>query len=301
MGIHTKEFGEVAWFKESLLPVHWYELLNAMSSNAGNILVSGNFRDIYGYKIGDVLSYYNKNGDSVRGIISGFVDYWPTYAPYTRTKGADGIYKQSDHFLIVANLAQLQSAWGITPYQVWIKAKDSTQFMYDYANESGTQFVMFEDRTAALVTQKNDPIFQGTNGILTIGFIIVLLLCAVGFLIYWILSIQSRTLQFGIFRAMGMSGREVLGMLVNEQIFISGTSICGGVLVGHLAAEWFVPLIQIAYSSADRVLPLEIISSSQDYIRLGGVIGLMICVCMIILGVLISKIKITQALKLGED
>ncbi len=301
MGIHTKEFGEVAWFKESLLSVHWYELLNAMSANVGNILVSGNFRDLYGYKVGDVLSYNNKNGDSVRGVISGFVDYWPTYAPYTRTKGMDGIYKQSDHFLIVANLAQLQSAWGITPYQVWIKVKDSTQFIYDYANESGTQFIMFKDRAAELVTQKNDPVFQGTNGILTIGFIIVLLLCAVGFLIYWILSIQSRTLQFGIFRAMGMSGREVLGMLVNEQIFISGTSICGGVLVGHLAAKWFVPLIQIAYSSADRVLPLEIISNSQDYFRLGAMIGLMICVCMIVLGILISRIKITQALKLGED
>ena len=148
---------------------------------------------------------------------------------------------------------------------------------------------------------KNEPVFQGTNGILTIGFIIVLLLCAAGFLIYWILSIQSRTLQFGIFRAMGMSGREVLGMLAIEQLFISGTSICGGVLTGRIASKLFVPLIQIAYSSADRVLPLEIISENSDFVRLGLVIGLMIVLCMAVLGVLISKIKITQALKLGED
>ena len=44
--------------------------------------------------------------------------------------------------------------------------------------------------------QKNDPVLQGTNGILTVGFIVVLLLCTVGFLIYWILSIQSRALLF---------------------------------------------------------------------------------------------------------
>ena len=90
-------------------------------------------------------------------------------------------------------------------------------------------------------------------------------------------------------------------MLVVEQIFISGTSIAGGVLVGQLVSKLFVPLIQIAYSTAERSIPLEIIDTASDYMRLGVVIGLMVVVCMIVLGVLISKIKITQALKLGED
>jgi putative ABC transport system permease protein len=144
-------------------------------------------------------------------------------------------------------------------------------------------------------------VFQGTNGILTIGFIIVLVLCCAGFLIYWILSIQSRTLQFGIYRAMGMSQGEVLSMLINEQFFISGISIAAGVLVGLVSSKLFVPLIQIAYSASDKVIPLEIISSTSDFIRLGSVIGIMLVICMVILGMLISKIRISQALKLGED
>ena len=128
-----------------------------------------------------------------------------------------------------------------------------------------------------------------------------MLLCITGFLIYWILSIQSRTLQFGIFRAMGMSMGEVLSMLVNEQIFITGISIGAGILVGMLTSRLFVPLIQIAYSSADQVIPLEIISERSDTLRLFAVIGPAILICMFILGWLISKIKISQALKLGED
>jgi putative ABC transport system permease protein len=48
-------------------------------------------------------------------------------------------------------------------------------------------------------------------------------------------------------------------------------------------------------------MPLEIISESGDFVRLGVVIGLMIVACMAILGVLISRIRISQALKLGED
>lgn len=301
MGIHTKEFGETAWFKESLLPAHWYNYLNAISQNSRAILVSSNFKQIYGCKVGDVLNYTGRDGDVMKGIIYGFVDYWPSYAPVTLTKGKDGLYSESEHFLIVAHLSQLQSSWGVKPYQVWIRAKDSTQFIYDYAEESQTKYAVFLDSASELIRLKNDPIFQGTNGILTIGFICVLLLCITGFLIYWILSIQSRTLQFGIFRAMGMSMREILTMLVNEQIFITGVSIASGIVVGILASKLFIPLIQIAYSSADQVIPLEIVSDTGDYVRLFTVIGLAILICMFILGWLISKIKISQALKLGED
>lgn len=301
MGIHTKEFGETAWFKESLLPVHWYEYLNAISQNARAILVSSNFQSLYGYEVGDVLSYTNGRGDSMRGIIYGFVDYWPSYAPVTRSKSNDGLYKETDNFLIVAHLSQLQSSWGVMPYQIWIKAEDSTQFLYDFADAAEIKYSVFSDAAAELIDLKNDPIFQGTNGILTIGFICVLLLCITGFLIYWILSIQSRTLQFGIFRAMGMSMGEILAMLVNEQFFITGVSIAAGILVGMLTCRLFIPLIQIAYTTSDQMIPLEIISDGSDYIRLFTVVGLAILICMIILGWLISKIKISQALKLGED
>lgn len=301
MGIHTKEFGETAWFKEELLPLHQNEYLNAISQNSQAILASSNFHEIYGYEIGDILTYTNERGDSLRGIIYGFVDYWPSYAPVLRVQGSDGVYKETDQFLIVAHLAQLQSTMGVTPYQVWIDAEDSTQFIYDYAAQTETSYEIFKDSAAQLIEVKNDPVFQGINGILTIGFICVLLLCSMGFLIYWILSIQSRTLQFGIFRAMGMTMREVFTMLVNEQVFITGVSIGAGILVGVITSKLFVPLIQIAYTSADQIIPLEIISETSDYVRLFTVIGVVILICMGVLGGLISKIKIAQALKLGED
>ena len=86
-----------------------------------------------------------------------------------------------------------------------------------------------------------------------------------------------------------MSKGEILSMLVNEQFFISGASIAAGVAVGQIGSKLFVQLIQIAYSSADKVIPLEIISASGDYVRLGAVIGLMIVVCMAVLAVLKKK------------
>jgi len=301
MGIHTKEFGEIAWYKDSLSDVHWYHYLNAMSKNSRAVLVSKNFADNYKYKLGDSISYRNADNETIRGIIYGFVDYFPGFQPVTYTKGTDGLYRETENYLVVAHLQQVQSSWGVQPYQVWVKNRDSSAYLYDFAETTQDGFSTFDDVSAMMVEKKNDPILQGTNGILTVGFIVVLLLCSVGFLIFWILSIQSRSLLFGIFRAMGMSMREVFTMLINEQVFISGISIAVGALVGKMTAVLYMPLIQLAYAASDNALPLELISHSSDSIRLFAVIGMVMLVCMFILGVLISRMKVTQALKLGED
>ncbi len=301
MGIHTKTFGETAWLKDGLLKSHFYEYLNAMATHSRAVLLSRNFETNYKLKLGDAIYYKNASGDSARGIIYGFVDYWPGYQPVTYTRGSDGVYRATENFLIVANLSQLQAYWGVLPYEIWIKAEDSTQFIYDFAEEKELYFKEFKDTAAEIVALKNDPVFQGTNGILTVGFIVVLILCSVGFLIYWILSIKSRALQFGIYRAMGMSMREIITMLLCEQVFISGTSIATGAVVGWLTSGLYMPLIQMAYATYDSALPLKVICEQSDMTRLLTIVGAVIMVCMLILGWLISRMKIAQALKLGED
>ncbi len=301
IGINTREFGETAWFDESLLPEHWYNYLNAMSQNSNAILVSSNFKTNYGYKIGDVITIRFTGKESFRGIIYGFVDYWPGYSSTVYSKDYDGLYTNSDNYLVVTNLSTMQKTWGIRPYQVWIKATDSTEFVYDMIKEYNIETTKLVDTSAELVKHKNDAVLQGTNGLLTVGFIVALVLCTVGFLIYWILSIRSRELQFGIFRAMGMSMNEIIVMLLNEHLFISGTSIIAGVIVGLLASKLFMPLIQIAYSSVDYALPLRVVNESSDGIRLAVIIGLMVIICLAILAWIIRSMKIAQALKLGED
>ncbi|MDD6175108.1 MAG: ABC transporter permease [Firmicutes bacterium] len=301
MGIDTKEFGETANFKTSLMSVHWYSYLNAISQDPRGILVSSSFRDEKGYSLGDVLSYTDSGGTTLYGVIYGFVDYWPAFTPRTVALTSTGESVETTNYLIVANLSQLQASCGVRPYQIWMKMEGSSQPVYDFAQERGIRFSVFRDTAADLISLKNDPVFQGTNGVLTADFIIVLLLCMVGFLIYWILSIRSRELQFGIFRAMGLSMREIISMLTGEQLLISGSSILIGIVTGILATKLYLPLIQIAYSPVDQVLPIEMISNSGDAVRLFTVIAVMIICCMVILAWLISKIRIAQALKLGED
>ncbi len=295
MGIHTKEFGQVANLKDDLMTEHWYHYLNSLSRNMQGLLVSTSFRDELGYELGDTIRFGQSDTTVVTGFICGFVDFWPAMTP--PFAGESGV-----SYFIVANLSNLQKQWGAMPYEIWMKNKgEDSQYIYDFLEEEPLDLDKFIDTDADIVELKNKPELQATNGILTVGFIVILVLCSVGFLIYWIISIQSRALQFGIFRAMGMSMREVLSMLFNEQIFISGTSILAGIGVGKLASILFVPMIQMVYNSGSQLLPTEIENAANDTLKMYIVVGAVMIGCIIILGWMIKKIKIAEALKLGED
>ncbi|MBW7461592.1 hypothetical protein K0U00_46795, partial [Paenibacillus sepulcri] len=61
------------------------------------------------------------------------------------------------------------------------------------------------------------------------------------------------------------------------------------------------PLFQLSFSAAEQVPPFEIIHQLSDYVQLYSVVGVMLLIGLIVIGVRVSRMKITQALKLGED
>lgn len=301
MAVNTKEFGETVNFKDTLLPEHINTYLNVLSTRADAVILSMNFHTKMGFDVGDSFEYTTADGKVVHVIVYGFVEYWPSYSPETYMVNEDGVLDKQENYLILSNLSSVQELLGIRPYQLWLRLNGSSKAIYEYAEETGTEFTMFRDSAAEKINVRNDTLFQGTNGILTMSFIVVLILCCVGFLIYWILSIRQRELLFGVFRAMGMRKSGIIQMLINEQIFSSGISVGIGAALGMAASAFFVPIVQICYSASEQVVPLVVVRKQIDMIRLFGVIGAVICICMVILGLLISRIKISQALKLGED
>lgn len=142
---------------------------------------------------------------------------------------------------------------------------------------------------------------QITNGMLTLSFLVVTILCLIGFLIYWITSIRQRELLFGIYRAMGMSMREIIRMLINEQVFCSFLAILCGVLSGILTSKCFISLITIAYAPEHHVLPYQLYTSVGDMFRLGVIVLCMLGGGIYILARMLSHMKIAQAIKMGED
>jgi len=142
---------------------------------------------------------------------------------------------------------------------------------------------------------------QITNGMLTLSFLVVLVLCMIGFLLYWITSIRQRELLFGIYRAMGMSMKEIIEMLVNEQIFCSLLAIICGTASGVVTSKIYISLITIAYAPENHCLPYELYSSFLDMLWLGAAVASMFFMGIFLLASMLSRMNVAQVLKLGED
>lgn len=302
MGIHTKQFGENTSLSARLLEKPYYEYLNELAVVPKGALVSSNFRDILGYKKGDSISFFNHDRKSINCEIVDFVDYWPGFTPSVTVLNPDDSVIMQPQYLIVANIAFLTNNLGTTPYETWAAMEDmDTGAFNEWVAENDVHLEKYVDREAELRSVEEDPLLQGTNGILTMGFLVTMVLFATGYLIYWILSIRSREMMFGILRAEGMHRGEIFHILINEQIFCGGFAVLAGSAVGILSSRMFVPILQLSYAASDQALPMRLITDNRDMVRLYLVIGAVLFICLSILVILVRRLDVAKALKLGEE
>ncbi|MBP5197530.1 MAG: ABC transporter permease [Lachnospiraceae bacterium] len=303
MGIKTSGFYKVTTMADSLNPYSYEEYLNVLASDPQAVLLSENFLTKQDLHIGDVITYENAAGKTAVGYVYGFFKYWPTYSAATYSLNTDGTVDSVDNYMVVTNYSYLVKRWGVTPYQVWLDTSDDGDGFYAFADENASTLRLTKLESMAKEEEAiiEDTMFQGTNGILSMSFIVILLLCVVGYLIYWIMSIKSRELLFGVLRAMGMRKREINWLLIVEQICSGLFAIVTGGFIGILSSNMFVPMIQKAYAASEQVLPLKLITQSSDMIQLFAVIGAVLAICLVVLARIVSTMNISNALKLGED
>ncbi len=297
MTIVPDQFAQVCWFRNNLLPVHINYYINALSECINGVIVSSSYQEKTGLELGDVIQVKWGQNEWFEGTVVAVVDYWPSINPYE--KNSAGEYRD----FVIMNYDYVNVQTSLEPYQVWISMEDgaSIQDFYNSIEEAGITATRLDVASQMITSSKTDATLQGVNGALTLGFITIMALCFIGFIIYWILSIKGRTLQFGILRAMGMSFREIISMIIYEQILVSGVSIFLSIIIGGVASDLFVPLFQVLYNVTDQVPPFVVASQRSDYIKLYIIVFVMLLVGFIVISRLIKSININKALKLGED
>ncbi len=309
LGIHTREFGEMTWVDSELLEKPYYVYLNELAAESNGVLLSRNCQQNLGVEVGNIVTikYENTNGieHTFDGRVVDFVDYWPGYAPTVKRLNSeeDGVVTEQN-YLAVANFGTVQRIFeDVEPYEIWISLKEGTDAdeMGRWINENGVSVVEYTNKAEDLQADVENPLLQGTNGVLTMGFLVMILLCGVGYLIYWIMSIRSREMMFGVLRAFGMHKKELFHMLMIEQFFSGVLTILVGIGIGKLVSKMFVPMLQTAYALADQVLPMKLTTNTGDMLRLYGALAAVMIVCLVVLIVLVVKLNVTKALKLGEE
>lgn len=298
MGIDTDDFGRSSWMKDGLLPNHFYSYLNLIAPDPHAVLISRSLADSGGYRSGDTLNLSWRGTGQLAVTVYGVIDYFPAFNPNPGEGEGAGA-----PMLVVGHLDTVQQWLALEPYEVWIKleSSDAREAFYASLPANGIFVHSLHDTFEKLAESRNDPFRMAMNGVMTLSFIVSLSISFVGFLLYWTLSLQGRTQQLGVYRAMGMSFGKLLRMLALEQALTSLAGFAIGLVAGGLAGLLFVPLFQLAFDPGKIVPPFETIIHDGDIGLLLAATGLMLATALGVLSRLPRRIKLHQAIKLGED
>jgi putative ABC transport system permease protein len=187
-------------------------------------------------------------------------------------------------------------------YDIWLKKASgiSDQMVQTELIEHQLEAIQVSYTAQKLIDVRANPTLQGTNGVLTMCFIVTMFITVIGYLIFWIISMKSRALSFGIFRAMGMTMNQVTGIIIAEQVLMTGSAIGYGFGLGILASKLFVPLLEYV-DGLISLPPFIVVLEQNDYFRTLGIALGMLSVGISILFVIVRRLKMNQVIKLGED
>lgn len=304
-GIDTKRFGETADLKNELnTDKHWFNQLNDLAVAGNGVIISRNLADSLEVGLGDAIAL---NGYSLGKVdedkkmnfkVVDIIDNFPGYDRYYYEEG-----QLKERYLAVINYATLVQNFELYPYEVWMRLNENAtpEMVYQRLLEMNLDLTEYKAIPKLVSDMKSSPDIQIINGMFTLSFIISLVLCGVGFLIYWVASIQSRELLFGVYRAMGLAVKNVNKMLSLEHFFSTFLSVLAGGGVGMAVTMLFIQLFSVAYLPEKSNLELYIYYEASDIIKLFATIFIMIIICLFILKKQVKNQSITQALKKGED
>jgi putative ABC transport system permease protein len=290
-GIDRIDFVRVAYWRRDFASADLGTLMNALGATPNGVLVP----ESTGLVIGDSLPLKVSTdiGDILLdAVVVGTFKLFPTW------------YEEVSGPLFVGNLDYLfQQAGGDSPYQVWVHAAPDI----NYAGISNFTIPVMNVRVlgwdAALpniLQVQQRPEQQGVFGFLLIGFTAAAILTVVGFTLYALFSYQRRFVELGVLRAGGLSRGQMTTYLAFELIFL----VLSGGIVGTVLGAWiskkFIPYLQIGTDVASRVPSFHVIIAWNSILQIYALFGILFAITLFVLVILLERMKIFQAIKLGE-
>ncbi|MFC4529537.1 ABC transporter permease [Sphaerisporangium dianthi] len=148
---------------------------------------------------------------------------------------------------------------------------------------------------------RDDPLASGLQGALILGFVAALIFALLGFLVNAAVAARERIAEFAILRALGMSFRQIFGLLAVEQTFLIGLSLVGGTLLAVGVAGLVVPHIVLT-GQAVSVTPSVLLDIPWPAtIALLAVVAALLFSIVAGLARSLRRRGLGRALRIGED
>lgn len=293
IGVDRVDFAPVANWRRDFASANLGALMNALALTPNGVLASGDFLAQYALQVGDRLPVtVQASGHSARMDmkIVGTFRLFPTWYP-------------DEGPLFVGNLDFLFDNLGLqVPYEVWVKQQPGApaQSIVDGVRELGMRVISWESAPLRIGQELQRPERQGLFGFLSVGFAAAALLTVLGFLLYAFFSFRRRFIELGVLRAVGLSVSQMTILLAAELATLITIGVAAGTLLGAAASELFIPFLQVGAGPAARVPPFVVIIAWPTVLRIYGLMGLLFLVTLILLAALLLRMRIFQAVKMGE-
>ena len=229
----------------------------------------------------------------VPAVLAGLIDYFPTH----EVASGDGFaFMDSSRLLAAINGALPDDALSIN--QGWLATEDPAGTIAAL-EEIGAEEVV--GREAVQSSQQDDPLIAaGWTGILGISFGAVLLLSAIGFIVYSYLTAQQRGLEFAILRTLGFSRPQIFSVVMFEHLFVIVTGMGLGTLVGLRVGQ-----IMMGFLSTDEtgvaVTPPFILGVSWGQVFLvWAILGAVFVSTIAAVVALYFRLAVHRVLRIGD-
>jgi putative ABC transport system permease protein len=288
------DFGRVGFFRPDFaLDESLGGILNRLATHRSNILVDRRFLAQNGLTVGDPLQMtVGAAGDfaPIEFVVAGALDLFPTHYPQ------DGPF-------FVANLDYVhEGLGGAYPYSVWLTtdpAVDGQEIVEDVRG-LGFAVVTAQDSRVTIATEQGRPERQGLFGLLSVGFLTAAALTVLGFLVYAVVSFQRRFIELGMLRAIGLSVGQMSAYLAGEQAVLILTGLGIGTALGFIASVLFIPYFQVGSDKVALVPPFIVQIAWSQLGTIYAIFAVMFIVAVVVLSFLLVRMKIFEAVKMGE-
>jgi len=185
--------------------------------------------------------------------------------------------------------------------EVWLKTGEGSLAAAKKAQLDGRlqgTVVSFEELRTA---QEKDPLVAaGWEGILFISFAAILLLSAIGFLIYSYLSAQKRTLEFAVLRTMGFSRRQIATVVGFEQLFVIGLGMLAGTAMGLRLGSLMIRYMGVTETGSQVLPPMLLHVSWLTILSAWVALALVFCLTIGVVVLMYSRLALHRVLRIGE-
>ncbi len=293
LGIDRVDFLKVAFWRWDFAPSSLGALMNALAIAPDGVLVPRDFMAAYVLSVGDTIRVavdtYGQRTELDLKIVGTF-DLFPSWYP-------------EEGPLFVGNLDYLfERAGGQFPYDVWLKVAPDADFeqIVEGVRDLNLRVLDWDAALMRVAEEQRRPERQGLFGLLSVGFAAAALLTVLGFFLYALFSFRRRFIELGILRAIGLSPGQMTVFLAWELAFLILIGLSAGTGLGAWVSELFIPYLQVGSGPSARTPPFLVEIAWPAIFRIYILFGLLFVIALVVLAGLLLRMKIFQAVKLGE-